>query len=100
MWFDIAENYSCKLLGYDAVQFGRRPCQSDIDVRFAGAGRRTALNERRCLLHQRKDKVTDHKVDRSLPTTNAWRYTPIPIRLHCLMRSQSMALTIAVKLSR
>jgi len=84
----------------DTVQFGRRPCQSDIDVRFAAVGRHTALNETRCLLHKRKDKVTDYKADRSLPTTNAWRYTPAPIRLHCLMRSQSTALTIAVKLSR
>lgn len=68
MWFDIAENYSCKLLGYDAVQFGRRPCQSNIDVRSAAEGRQAALNDGVCLLHHREHKVMDHEADRSLPT--------------------------------
>ena len=68
MWFDIAENYSCKLVGYDTVQFGRRPRQSDIAVRCAAARRHMAFNDRLCLFHQREDKVMYHEAGRSLPT--------------------------------
>jgi hypothetical protein len=73
MWFDIVENYSCKLLGYDAVQFGRLSYSSDIDVRYVAAGRRASLAETLCHRHQTEGKVTGHEVDLRLPTNAGLR---------------------------